>query len=65
MYLTPDEFQLLERLIYATRPVEIDPAAADHAETLQELGLARRTHESWRATSYGIARWRAQDGLQS
>jgi len=65
MYLTPDEFQLLERLIYATGPVAIAADAFDEAETLQALGLARRTHAVWRATSYGIARWRAQDGLPS
>jgi hypothetical protein len=64
MYLTPDEFQMLENLIYAPRPLILDSSCGPLAETLQELGLARRTHETWRATAYGIARWRAKDGLQ-
>ncbi len=64
MYLTPDEFRLLERLVHAPGPLNVDLALSTEAESLQELGLARRSHQTWRATAYGISRWRSQDGLQ-
>jgi len=64
MYLTPDEFRLLELLIYAPGPLAFDRVQSTEAETLKELGLAKRSHEGWQATAFGVSRWRTQDGLQ-
>ena len=64
MYLTRDELSMLGRLVYCPGPLAVERSGALHAETLRDLGLALRERNSWKATADGVARWRAEGGLQ-
>lgn len=64
MYLAREELSMLGRLVYCPGPLAVERSSALRAETLRDLGLAMRERNLWKATADGVARWRAEGGLQ-